>query len=345
MSLDAGPPDLPGSQLTSSLYLFPAMHRALPHKPMILAALLLAAALPAAGQGRSGIPEIDSLPLHDWRKPGPPLSYSKALTFSLLPGGGQFYGRHPVRGGFLLGLEVALGGLAAYSWFSDIPRWRGQADDALDISDSLFLEQLAHPDRAEALEGRRREMVALARERADLAARQGDLVRSQAAWAAGLHLYGILDAVEIAYLSRNPDGKARSARTAMYRGMLFPGGGQLYNRRYGKFGMLWMALGASSASAWSRQGMVEKLNDRLRTARAEQALGIGEADLVTDLEQDRTLYRKRRNQYYWGMALLYMYAVMDGMVDAALADFDAPNRFAIGLEPTGALALGLEIPF
>lgn len=321
------------------------MHRARPHKPLILAALLVAAAHPAAGQGRSGIPEIDSLPLHDWRKPGPPLAYSKALAFSLLPGGGQFYGGHPVRGGFLLGLEAALVGLSAFAYYSDIPRWRDQAGDALDIADSLFLEQLAHPDRAGALEGRRREMVDLARERADLAARQGDLVRSQVAWAAGLHLYGMLDAYEIAYLSRHPDGRARSARTAMYRGLLFPGGGQLYNRRYGKFGMLWMALGASSVSAWSRQIMVEKLNQRLRTARDEQAAGVGETDGVTDLEKDRTLYRKRRNQYYWGMALLYMYAVMDGMVDAALGDFDAPHRFAISLEPAGTLALGLEIPF
>jgi hypothetical protein len=316
------------------------MLRARPHKPLILAALLALSMAPAAAQARSGIPEIDSLPLHDWRKPGPPLSYSKALTFSLLPGGGQFYGRHPVRGGFLLGLEAALGGLAAYAYLSDIPRWREQAGEALDAADSLFLEQLDHPDRADALEGRRREMISLARERADLAARQGDLARSQAAWAAGLHLYGMLDAVEIAYLSRHPDGKARSSRSAMYRGMLFPGGGQLYNRRYGKFGMLWMALGA-----WSRQVMVEQLNGRLATARAERASGAGDAETVSDLEKDRTLYRKRRNQYYWGMALLYMYAVMDGMVDAALGDFDAPHRFAVSLEPTGALALGLELPF
>ena len=61
--------------------------------------------------------------------------------------------------------EVALGGLAAFAYLSDIPRWRGQADDALDIADSLFLEQVARPDQADALEPRRQEMVAIARRR------------------------------------------------------------------------------------------------------------------------------------------------------------------------------------
>lgn len=302
-------------------------------------------AVPVLGQGRSGLPEIDSLPLHDWRKQGPPLSYGKALVYSVLPGGGQFYGGHPVRGGFLLGLETLLFGLATSAYFLDVPRWQDETEEALDAADSLYLETLAHPENAARLEAQRREMVDLARERADLAARQTDLARSQAAWAVGLHFYGTLDALEIAYLSRNPDGKTRSARAAMYRGLSFPGGGQLYNRRYGKFGMLWMAIGASTVSALSRQEMVEKLNDQLHTARAEALVDPSQQDLVEDLELDRTLYRKRRNQYFWGMALLYMYAVMDGMVDAALSDFDSPERFAVTLEPTGAMSLQMRLPF
>lgn len=315
---------------------------------LLFAALLLPllAPIPVAAQGRTGIPEIDSLPLNDWRKPGPPLSYTAAMGWSLLPGGGQFYGNHPVRGGFLVGLETMLAGLSAYSYFVDVPRWRDQAGDFLDSADALFLQDLRTPGPNPALESRRQDFVRLARERADLASRQLDLARSQAAWAAGLHLYGMLDAIEIAYLSRNPDGKDRSARSAMYRGMLFPGGGQLYNRRYGKFGMLWMALGASTVSAWSRQQMVEQLNARLQVARAEAS------PVIEDLERDRTLYRKRRNQYFWGMALLYMYAIMDGMVDAALSDFDSPDkfasrpdRFAVGLEPGGELAMEFRLPF
>lgn len=313
---------------------------------LALAVVLAFAFRPATAQGHSGIPEIDSLPLQDWSRSAEPLSYAKAMTLSaLIPGGGQFYGHHPVRGGLLLGMETLLGGLALYSSLVDIPRWRDQAGAALDSADLLFQAQgQATPGEAADLEIRRRQKVAFARDRSQLAAQQGDLANSQFAWAVGLHAYGILDAAEIAYLSRHRVGESRSVRRAMYFGMAFPGGGQLYNRRYGKFGLLWMTLGASAVSAYSRQQMVDLLNDRLKVARREPA---GNVSLVSDLERDRTLYRKRRNQYFWGMAIFYMYAVLDGMVDASLADFDAPSRFAFtaGPGPQGSLACEWRLAF
>jgi hypothetical protein len=78
-----------------------------------------------------------------------------------------------------------------------------------------------------------------------------------------------------------------------------------------------------------------------------EAAGSTTDTRVEDLVKDRTLYRKRRNQYFWGMALFYVYAVLDGMVDAALSDFDAPQRFAVdaGPGPEGTLALEARIPF
>jgi TM2 domain-containing membrane protein YozV len=297
-------------------------------------------------QGKSGIAEIDSLPLYDWKTGSSPLSYTKAFTYSaLLPGGGQIYGQHPVRGGFLIGLETVLVGLAAYSTFSDIPHWREQARDALDSADMLFqMQGRANADSAAKLERRRLEKIEFARQRTQLASQQQDLTRSQFAWAAGLHFYGVLDAMEIAYLSRHRDTKTRSPSKALYRGLIFPGGGQLYNRRFGKFGMLWMTLGASAVSAYSRQEMVSLLNDRLSVARLE-AGSTGTSLTVKELEKDRTLYRKRRNQYFWGMSLFYVYAMLDGMVDAALADFDAPQHFALNLTPSGAIGAQLNLPF
>lgn len=304
---------------------------------------LLSAALyrPASAQGHSGIPAIDTLPLRDWSGATEPLSYAKTVTLSaLLPGAGQIYGDHAVRGGFLIGLETVLGGLALYSELSDIPHWRAQARNALDSADALFIKEGRNPDSASAYEGDRLGQLDFARKRSQLASQQADLANSEFAWALGLHLYGILDAAEIAYLSRHRDTQTRSVRRAMSYGLLFPGGGQLYNHRYGKFGMLWMAIGASVVSAYSRQEMVSLLNQRLRIARDEHRA----AD-ITEMEKDRTLYRKRRNQYFWGMGLFYVYAVMDGMVDASLADFDAPSRFAFSAGPAGSLACEWRIPF
>ncbi|MEO7427401.1 MAG: DUF5683 domain-containing protein, partial [Fibrobacteria bacterium] len=217
---------------------------------------------------------------------------------------------------------------------------RGQAKNALDSADALFSLQSRYPDSADILATRRQGQVEFARKRMDLASQQADLANSEIAWALGLHVYGMLDAAEIAYLSRHRDTETRSVRRAMGYGLIFPGGGQLYNHRYGKFGMLWMALGASVVSAISRQEMVDVLNQRLRVARLEK-----DEESITQLGKDRTLYRKRRNQYYWGMGLFYVYAVLDGMVDASLSDFDAPSRFAFSAGPEGSLACELNIPF
>jgi len=130
----------------------------------------------------------------------------------------------------------------------------------------------------------------------------------------------------------------RSVGRAFVYGLAFPGGGQIYNESYGKFGLLWMALGASTASVISRQHVVEQLNAALAVARAEQAAGLSPD--VQGLEQDRQIFRRRRNQYYFGMGLFYIYAIMDGMVDAALSDFDRPNRYAVGpgFEPLSVVA-------
>jgi TM2 domain-containing membrane protein YozV len=287
----------------------------------------------------SGLPEIDSLPLDDWKVENPPLEYSKAIALgAFLPGGGQFYGGHPVRGGFLVGLEGLLVGLAISTYAVALPKWDREAKLALDSAASAF-RRGAVENNAPALADFENQMQ-IARDKVSLRVRQADLANSQLAWALGLHAYGLLDASEIVRKSRTDTLEKRSVRKAFALGLLFPGAGQLYNHRYGKFGMLWMALGASTLSAWSRQQVVDFYNESIAIARQEPS----QAAFLESLERDRTLYRKRRNQYYWGMALFYLYSVMDGMVDAALSDFDAPQRYAVG-PGMSPFSLALEINF
>jgi TM2 domain-containing membrane protein YozV len=303
----------------------------------------------AQSQGRTGIPEIDTLPLRDWEVQNQPLSHGKALALSILPGGAQFYGNHPVRGGFLVGLETVLLGLGLSSYLSDLPKWNRDVNAYLDSSQAAFNAGLNGDLSWTEAETKRAGWIKSARERAKVRMQQADLANSEIAWALGLHLYGVLDGQEIVRQSLGPDTSRVTVSGAFWRGLLFPGGGQLYNKRYGKFGMLWMGIGASALSAWSRQQVVEFLNDMVHTARLENTSGTGSGSLqinegLEGLERDRTLYRKRRNQYYWGITFLYIYSVMDGMVDAALSDFDKPQRFAFG-PGEGPLSLTLSVNF
>ncbi len=295
--------------------------------PAIILALLVSSPSPCHSRPLSGIPELDSQPVNDWGGPDRPLSMPVALGLAAaFPGGGQFYGGHPVRGSVLLGLEAALFSTSLYTYAVDLPRRDRDTRRFADSADAAARRLAEDPSGGG--EGDLRFWTREARRSAALRLQYADLANSQLAWAIGLHAYGMLDAVEIVRRSHQPEPQERSVGRAFLYGTLFPGGGQLYNERYGKFGMLWMTLGAATVSAWSRQNVVQSLNENLAVARAEERAGI--PSNVRDLETDRTTYRRLRNQYYWGMALFYVYAVMDGMVDAALSDFDQPSRYAIG---------------
>ena len=295
-------------------------------------ALFTASATHAQARPLSGIPALDSLPVYDWGLPDRPLSVPLTVGLStVFPGGGQFYSGHPVRGSFLLGLEAMLLGISLYTYHVDLPRRDREINRDLDSADAAAARWAQGG--GSAAEDDLVFWTPQARRNAGLRLQYADLANSQMAWGLGLHLYGMADALEIALRSHDPVPPERSVRRALFYGLIFPGGGQLYTGRYGKFGMLWMALGASGVSAWSRQNVVSSLNVSLASARAEA--GQGYSTDIADLQQDRTLFRRRRNQYFWGAGLLYVYAIMDGMVDAALSDFDRPNRYAIGpgLEP------------
>ncbi len=305
------------------------------------------AATATFSQGNSGIPAIDSLPRQDWGQPSQPLSYGKALAYSLLiPGGGQIYAGHPVRAGFLIGLEGLLLSQGIYANNLLLETKDREIRARLDSADALYESMVRNPESISSLQNIRYDQITRARRSLDAKVKQQDLANSQIAWGLGLHFYGIMDAMESVYRSREDDRRSRSLSRALWYGLAFPGGGQLYNRRYGKFGMLWMALGSSVVSAVSRQNVVDYLQERREVLQSEEGLPfaeqgrIGVSAEIGNLEQDLILYRKRRNQYYWGLALFYTYAIVDGMVDAALSDFDHPKRFA--LEP-GAVPYSLQL--
>ncbi len=208
---------------------------------LFLCALLLPA-LSAQGadpRPKSGIPEIDSLPLNDWSVSTTPLSTPKTLLLStLFPGGGQFYGGHPVRGGFLLGLESTLFGLSLYTYFVTLPQYDRETRHFLSAADTAFKQR--NPAYFQSL-------VQAARDNGSKRIQEAELANSELAWAIGLHFYGMADAVEIARRSQGIVPPVRSVQSAMWYGLAFPGGGQLYTANYGKFGMLWMALGSQRA--------------------------------------------------------------------------------------------------
>jgi len=276
--------------------------------------------------GKSGIAAIDTLPTYEWDIPTTHNSLPTTLLLGLaVPGGAQFYTGHYIRGSFLLTIEGAL----AYEVLVNKPmqqqkRIRETApfrDSAELITKELMLSGVYDQTLYSALFRNLKRI----RTNNDTKMKEEDLRNSEVAWAIGLHFYGIMDGYGIWVHNQGRPTEKRSVRGAVWRGALVPGLGQFYNGEYGKAGLLYMSFLGGVVSLNSRQHMVTYFQDRRRTALLEGTTG----DELNQIDEDILFFRKKRNQYIWGMALFYLYSIADAAVDAALADFDSPLFWAI----------------
>lgn len=256
-----------------------------------------------------------------------------AAKSAVLPGWGQFQTGHPIRGSILMVLNPWLYADAAFRTWSAIPKLRDKAgileERTRDFasthrvrSDSLLpadTNTLARQDstRLAVLQ----DSSSLLRGRARISA---DYRNGELAWAIGLHLYAIMDAAEDAWLANGGQRPETEMSGAIWRSLLIPGWGQVYNARYSKAALLYMGIGGSLTSFFSRQEMVDFWKQQTDLARTQNRS-------TTLPAQQTEFFRKRRNQYVWGLGIVYVYQVLDAAVDARLSRFHRP--FPLSLSP------------
>jgi len=310
--------------------------------PLILLLFLAAFAL---AQNNTGIPAIDTLKRHDWDIETNRNSLAATMGFALIfPGGGQFYTGHYVRGGFLFAFE---GALLYETFFNKFRQNRIFNKNIREYRDSIaFYRDLLVPDEDDPYtssdsliweKNKRKQERLLSKELSKKRASK-DLWTSEFAWLAGLHLYGLFDAYGIWSNNRGRSTEMHSAVSALWRAIVIPGWGQIYNHEYGKAGLLYMGLFGSTVSLWSRQQMVEYHLRELRIAREG-----GDSQDISATNENVLFFRKKRNQYVWAIALFYIYSMADAAVDAMLHDFDSPAYLV--MQPTFNKGLNVEAGF
>ena len=277
-------------------------------------------------KGKTGIEAIDTLTVNEWDIPTTHNSLPLTMLLSILPGGGHYYTEHYVRGGFITGIELLL----VYEvYFNKSFQKDRVLEQARPFQDSVsmytkYIMEATDRDSLRALQDKRNEYASRVREKSDKKMEQEDLRYAENAWLFGLHLYGMLDAFGIWYNNNHRSVELRSMRTALLWAIL-PGFGQMYNGEFGKAGLLYMGMLGAAASIHTSQNMVEYYLDRKHFLEKE-ASSPKELERVTERV---TYYRKNRNQYIWGLALIYLYSLGDAAVDALLSDFDNPVHFAL----------------
>ena len=277
-------------------------------------------------KGKTGIESIDTLPVNEWDIPTKRNSLGLTMLLSILPGGGHYYTEHYVRGGFITGIELLL----LYEVTANKSyQHRRVLEQAQPLRDSVafYTNKVLREKNRDSLayyHEKRTEFIARVHEKSDKKMEQEDLRKAETAWMYGLYLYSFFDAFGIWYNNNYRSVELKSMKTALLWSII-PGFGQMYNREFGKMGLLYMAFIGSATSIWTSQNMVEYYLDRKH---------IVEQESTTSEEYERvaervTYYRKNRNQYIWAIALLYLYSVGDAAVDALLSDFDNPMHLAV----------------
>jgi len=260
------------------------------------------------------------------------------LRSAVLPGWGQVSAGHPIRGTVAGILDIWLYADAAQRTWSSIPKLRRTAG-ALETevaSQQAFVEQDAANYAADTsntdAKGKLVADKAVLRSLQDSASKSRGRARTsadyrncEAAWAVGVHLYAITDAAESAWLQRGGRRPVRDMATAAIASALIPGSGQIYNTHYSKAALLYCGVIGAVVSYQSHQNMVVFWQ-------GENARAISDSTSTAEIQQELVFFRKRRNQYVWGLGLIYVYQILDAVVDARLSRVDQP--FPISISPT-----------
>lgn len=311
----------------------------------ILFAFALVLARPAfageiAEKGKTGVAGIDSLPTYEWDVETSRNSLPLTLLLGIFPGGGQYYTGHYIRGGFITAIEL---GLAYEVFVNKRAQKRKRFRQAREYQDSVIVysrKMLRNRDSLFYYQEKRNQFAERIRSFSDHKIEEEDLRKSELAWMVGLHLYSLFDAFGIWMNNRGHSVENRPVKSALLRALV-PGWGQIYNDEYGKAGLVYMGMLGATVSIHSRQNVIDYYLDRKHFLERENP---SNADL-DGINEQILYFRKNRNQYIWGIVLIYLYSIGDAVVDAMMSDFDSPLHFVLGPDFRGGVEASFSLDF
>ena len=147
-------------------------------------------------------------------------------------------------------------------------------------------------------------------------------------------------------LNRFENWQPNSIR-AMWLAMVFPGGGQIYNRKYWKLPIVYGGVvGCIYAVNWNSQMLkdysqaYQDITDKDPTTNSHlEMLPLGynisgrEEHFKTIFKRKKDFYRRNRDVSIFCIAGVYLLSVVDAYVDAELSTFDIGRELSVQLSP------------
>ncbi|MBQ2460148.1 MAG: hypothetical protein II681_02540 [Bacteroidaceae bacterium] len=133
----------------------------------------------------------------------------------------------------------------------------------------------------------------------------------------------------------------------MWIALVFPGGGQIYNRKYWKLPVVYGGfLGCTYALTWNNQMLhdysqayLDIMDSDPGTKSYEKMLPLGydisgkEERFKTIFKNKKNYFRKYRDMSIFAFAGVYLISIIDAYVDAELSSFDISTDLSLRLQP------------
>ncbi len=138
-------------------------------------------------------------------------------------------------------------------------------------------------------------------------------------------------------------------KRALWLALVFPGGGQIYNRKYWKLPLIYGGfMGCLYAMSWNdgmykdySQAYLDITDDDPGTASYNNYLHLGAKIDDTNRSRYEEIFKSRKNKYrrwrdlsFFVMVGVYALSVIDAYVDAELSQFDISKDLSLKVEPT-----------
>ena len=136
---------------------------------------------------------------------------------------------------------------------------------------------------------------------------------------------------------------------ALWLALVFPGGGQIYNRKYWKLPIVYGGfMGCVYALSWNnmmyrdyQQAYLDIMDDDPNTASYNKFLHLGRQIDSSNIDRYKKIFKSRKDKYrrwrdlsFFVMVGVYAISVIDAYVDAELSEFDISKDLSMKVRPT-----------
>ncbi len=129
--------------------------------------------------------------------------------------------------------------------------------------------------------------------------------------------------------------KVRSPKKACILSAIIPGAGQIYNKKYWKVPLVYLAIGVPVWFAYDTNKEYKIYKDAYISRTDNDPATVDNFPLFTDsqLKENVDFYRRYRDMNFFLIGLMYALNIVDAGVDAHLSTFNVSNDLSLHFSP------------